>query len=238
MKKLLFVLLAFPVMLYSQSDDGKGNVAYSPPTELGKSNLAKGLKITGYGGEESKYKKGVLVDTFQWFNYKDELGHIRRIRREYVVDYFMYDEVLIAVPQIAAEVIHPTARRLGKQIVLENGVKDDGFYYVYDGTSKVYDDGILQASVFFKKGRPTKIYINHYYTNGQLQFVREITSDSIGAPLLNIGALEAYYPDGSVFENPVSEDGSAIIILNDDGDPEDGRVGTGNFTPALSQNRT
>ena len=85
----------------------------------------------------------------------------------------------------------------------------------------MYDDGLLQATLFFDKGRPTKIYINHYFGNGQLQLVREITSEGSREPLRNTGAFETYYPDGSVFKNPLTEDELAIIILNDDGKPQD-----------------
>lgn len=221
MNKLTYCLLLFPFLLFSQSDDGNGNVAKIQPIELGKSNLAKGLKVASYGGEETRFKKEVLVSTFQWFNYKDSLGQTFRRRREYVDGYFMYDEVLIALPQMAAEEIRPTARRVGKEIVIESKVQDDGKFYVYDGLSKVYDEGVLQATLLYEKGRPTKININHYYSNGRLQLVREITSEGLGEPYKNTGVLEAYYPDGSVFENPITEDESAIIILNDKGVPED-----------------
>jgi hypothetical protein len=82
-------------------------------------------------------------------------------------------------------------------------------------------DGLLQSTIYFEKGRPVRINMNHYYANNQLQFVREITSEGMGEPLRNVGVLEAYYPDGSVFENPITEDGTAIIILNDAGEEED-----------------
>lgn len=221
MNKILFILLLSPFMAFSQSDDGKGNVAHIPAKVLGESNLAKNLKITSYEAGEGKYKKGKLIQSAQWFNYRDENGDTRRKRREYLDGYFMYDENLIAIPQTSAEEIRPTVQRIGKQIIVETEVQTGGNYYVYDGSTKIYDQGMLQATIFFDKGRLFKMNINHYYTNGQLQFVREITSGGIGQPLLNTGAQEAYYPDGSVFKNPLSEDGSAIIILNDTGEPED-----------------
>ena len=133
MSRILILIFLLPCLVFSQSDGGNGKVAKIKATELGKSNLAKGLKITNYGGEESKFRKGVLTSTFQWFNYKDTLGQTFRKRREYVDGYFMYDEELIAVPQTAAEVIRPTSRRIGKQIVLENALQGS-VYYVYDGS--------------------------------------------------------------------------------------------------------
>ncbi len=221
MKKLFVLILISPLISFSQSDDGQGSVAKLRIVELAKSQQAKGLKITSYGGETAIYKKGKLTRTFQWFNYKDTLGQTRRKRREYIDDYFMYDESLMAIPQTATEEILSTVRHIGKQVVVEDKKVEGGSYYVYDGFSKIYDDGLLQSTLFFQKGRPYKIYVNHYYDNGQLQFVREITSEGSGKPLKNTGALEAFYPDGSVFENPLTEDGLAIIILNQDGEPED-----------------
>ncbi len=51
--------------------------------------------------------------------------------------------------------------------------------------------------------------------------MREIKSEGVGKPLRNTGVLEAYYPDGSVFENPISEDGTAIILIDDNGQEHD-----------------
>ena len=82
MNKLPYYFTLLPFLLFSQSDDGNGHVAKIQPIELGKSDLAKGLNVISYGGEESRFKKEVLVNTFQWFNYKDSLGKTFRKRRE------------------------------------------------------------------------------------------------------------------------------------------------------------
>jgi hypothetical protein len=99
--------------------------------------------------------------------------------------------------------------------------KASDYGYVYDGTIEIYRDEILSATLYYQKGFLYKIHINHYYFSGHVQFVREITRKDHNSLFLNTGVLEAYYPDGRVFDSPITEDGRAIIILNDEGEPED-----------------
>ena len=96
-----------------------------------------------------------------------------------------------------------------------------GNWFVANGETKIYEEGLLQATITFDHGRPTRMFINHYYASGQLHFVRDIRSAGVGEPLLNVGVHEYYKPDGTVFENPLTEDGSAIVILNDLDEPVD-----------------
>ena len=220
MKKLIVLLFITPVLTHAQSENKTGKTQSIKLTEIGDSEMAKEIGVLSFTGEKTKFKKGKITKLFQWFDYENEYDQLRRIRREYAGG-FMYDEEFVAISQKAAEEIRASVRHSGKGITFEEEANEDGNYFVYEGLSRAYDGGILQATLYFTKGRAYKIYINHYYTNGQLQFVREITSEGVGQPLKNTGVLEAYFPNGSVFENPLTEDESAIIILNDEGEPED-----------------
>ena len=223
MKYIFLLMFIAPYMALAQSDDGKGTVKRVTPTEITESKLAEDLSMLSFMGEKSKYNNGHLVRSFQWFDYEDRAGIQRRFRREFKAEEYFYDELLLGLSQITIlDMGHSsvTVQHSRKKIIFKDWIEDD-LVYLYDGPSKFYDNGILQATLYFKMGRPEKIYINHYYTNGQLQFVREITSKGFGEPFQNTGVLEAYYPNGSVFENPITSDGTAIIILNDEGEPED-----------------
>ncbi len=217
MKYSFWVLLFLSQVVLAQSADGNGKTATAKPVNLHLTQFAKANRITRYvPGEKDKFKKDQPVRFFQWANYKKD-DTVRRFRREYDVEMFLYEEHFVSQ---RAPGQYKTVRHYGSDIAFE-ALTERGNWYVYDMAAKVYDQGVLQATIFFADGRPNKIYINHYYANGQLQFTRKITSEGTGKPLINEGVLEAYYPDGRVFENVLTEDGNAVIILDDNGEEMD-----------------
>lgn len=217
MKSLLLLICLFPLLLPAQSADGFGAVEIVQPSEIHHSAFAKEKEVTRYMEEElPKYKKNKPVRFYQWFDYKEN-DTLKRYRREYDQDYFMYDEWFTTqrVPGNYKSVRH-TGKHLGFEYMNKRG-----HWFVAHGKAKVYDQGVLQATIYFDHGRPTRILINHYYMTGKLHFVRDIRSAGPGEPFKNVGVHEYYRPDGSVFETPITEDGSAIIILSEEGEPED-----------------
>lgn len=188
-----------------------------PPEEIHHSAFAAERGQKRYLEEElPKYKKGKAIRFYQWFDYKEN-DTLKRYRREYDRDYFMYDEWFTTQRKPGR---YKSVRHFGKSLGFEY-MNTRGLWFTAHGTAKVYDRGVLQATIYFDHGRPTKIHMNHYYANGQLHFVRDIRTEGAGKPLLNVGVHEYYKPDGSVFENYLAENGDAIIILNDEGQPED-----------------
>ncbi len=217
MKIFVFALL-FPFLLFGQSDDGDGNVAIVPPVSLSETDLIKKHNVRTIFDQDNKIRKGKPVRLYEWFNYKTDT--VYRFQREFEKDYYFNDEHLALISRRDALYPYLIEHRGKKLTFREEPLRFKVF--VYHGSTKVYDtNGLLQATIYFDRGRPEKIHINHYYMNGQLQFVREITSEGPGKPFRNTGVLEAYYPDGTVFENPITEDGDAIVILNEEGEPED-----------------
>lgn len=197
------------------------------PIPLSQTNRAKALGVDEYSSEGNKIKNGEMQRLFEWYDYTDENGDIRRFRRDFKKDDFFYDEsfILLSEEEIQELDLYEysyQAVHTGKRIELKMEA-EDGLVAVLHGPSKVYDatSGTTLATLEYEFGRPIRIFINHYFTNGQLQFVREITSLGQGNPFENTGVREAYYPDGSPFENPITDDGSAIILLNDEGQKED-----------------
>lgn len=217
MKKLLFFLSLVPLYLKSQSLDGFGTVEVVPIDEIHHSTFASEKNATKYLEEElPKYKKNKPVRFYQWFDYKEN-DTLKRYRREYDQDYFMYDEWFTTQKETGK---YKSVRHSGKHLQFEF-MDRSGKWLVAHGKAKIYDREILQATVFFHYGRPARILMNHYYASGKLHFVRDIRSNGPGQPFLNVAVHEYYKPDGSVFENPITEDGSAIIILNEEGEEED-----------------
>lgn len=219
MKKIgLFILFIGPSLVAnSQSLDGKGKTETVKPEEIHHSAFAIERDQYKYLQEDlPKYKRDKPVRFYQWFDYKEN-DTLKRYRREYDVEYFMYDEWFTSQRNPGK---YKSPRHFGKRLGFEF-MNQRGHWFVAHGGAKVYQDGVLQATVIFDHGRPTQILVNHYYENGQLHFVRDIRSEGKGRAFKNVGVLEYYRPDGAVFENPLTEDGSAIIILNDLGEPED-----------------
>jgi hypothetical protein len=224
MRLQLFLLIAFPCFLIAQTNSD-GNAKIEPVQSLRKSSRAQSYwnQITT---AEYKEKKGEVIRIFEWFDYNDGPEFLFRQRRDYTNGDFLYDESFRKYTQediadLGIGMYTKVARLEGKKIVL-NQEDSDGITLVYDGHSEVYNaEGQLQATIHFENGRPDELFINHYYSNGRPQFVRRITSEGIGEPYRNIGVLEAYYPDGRPFDNPITDDGTAIIILNDQGEKED-----------------
>jgi hypothetical protein len=224
MKKLVLLLSILPSVLLAQSN-GSGKMTAEQPNGLKETALYKevGKSTTNSG---NKLKNGEALRIFEWFDFElNDKTH--RYRRDFKKDAYFYDEDLIGfTPEMMesdeyTNVYTNSARLDGKKIILDMEMEDDRVW-VYSEV-KVYNpyNGLLLSSMYFENGRPIRININHYYANNQLQFVREITSEGIGEPLRNVGVQEAYYPDGSPFDNPITEDGTAIIILNDAGEVED-----------------
>lgn len=217
MKRLLFILSLVPLYLQGQSLDGFGTVEIVPVDEIHHSAFAAEKNAKRYLEEElPKYKKNKPVRFYQWFDY-EENDTIKRYRREYDQDYFMYDEWFTSQRKPGK---YKSVRHTGKFLGFEY-MNKRGHWFVAHGMAKVYDEEVLQATIYFDHGRPTRVLINHYYPSGKLHFVRDIRSEGRGKPFLNVGVHEYYNPDGSVFKNPITEDGSAIIILNEEGEEED-----------------
>lgn len=217
MKRLFFISLLSPFSLLSQSLDGFGTTDLCNPEEIHHSAFAAEKGASRYLEEElPKYKKGQPIRFYQWFDYKEN-DTLKRYRREYDVDYFMYDEWFTSQRKPGN---YKSVRHFGKSLGFEY-MNNRGHWFVAHGGAKIYDQGVLQATVFFDHGRAVRILINHYYANGQLHFVRDIRSVGAGSAFRNVGVLEYYKPDGTVFEDHLTEDGTAIIILNDAGEPED-----------------
>jgi len=225
MKKLTLLLIILPCFLQAQSD-GSGKITAQKPNGLKDTPLYKELGNSTLSNQGNKLKKGDPLVIFEWFEYTlNDLTH--RYRRDFQKDSHFYDEDLIGYTSEMMELdefqnAYTTSVQLdGSKIKLDMEMIEDRVM-VYSEV-KVYSPhtGLLQSTIYFSNGRPTRIHMNHYYSDNQLQFVREIARDGYGEPLRNVGVLEAYYPDGSVFENPITEDGTAIIILNDAGEVED-----------------
>lgn len=220
MKYFLWVFLFSSHFILAQSADGNGKTDIIPIVEINQSPFAQTKRVRNFIQEgKAKFKKGQPVKFIQWFNYREN-DTTFRYRREYDEDHYLYDEHFVARRNAAR---YQSVSHYGKHIAYEY-LTQRGYYFAYDRQAKVYDEGVLQATLFFgddQSGRPTKIYINHYYANGQLQFTREIESPGEGEPFVNVGVVEAYYPDGTRFENPLNEDGTAIIILDDNGEAID-----------------
>lgn len=222
----MITLALMPLLLNAQSDDGKGKTAPVSPMLLLDTKLADSLGIKTVSSQGTKVKKGFPQQIFEWFDYPafDDLS--MRLRRDFKADEYFYDEQMRVLSPEQMDYYEPIylnlVRHVGNKIEIKEE-KDGVNTLVYDNKTKIYDvrTGLLQATIVFSFGRPKNILINHYYANGQLQFVREIYSEGAGEPYRNIGVLEAYYPDGRPFDNPITEDGTAIIILNDQGEKED-----------------
>lgn len=226
MKNLLIILLFLPLLLNAQSDDGMGKVNPVSPMLLLDTKMADSLRIKSVSSAGNKIKKGFPYRIFEWYDYPSDDGLTQRLRRDFKADEYFYDEQILVLSPEELDDYEPYYINLiqhnGNKLEI-NSETDGEYTLIYDGPAKIYDvrTGLRQATIHFSFGRPQIILINHYYANGQLQFVREIYSEGPGEPLRNVGVLEAYYPDGRPFENPITEDGSAIIILNDEGEKED-----------------
>jgi hypothetical protein len=226
MKNLILFLFILPIFLNAQSNDGMGKTSPVSPMLLLDTEMADSLGIKSVKSEGNKIKKGFPSRIFEWYDYPAYDGLTQRLRRDFKADDYFYDEQILVLTPDQMENYEPyylnLIRHEGNKLVIKEEMEGENSL-IYDGPTKIYDvrTRLVQATIQFSFGRPQNILINHYYTNGQLQFVREIYSEGAGEPLRNIGVLEAYYPDGSVFENPLTEDGNAIIILNDQGEKED-----------------
>jgi len=220
MKNLLVCGLLFLACTgTAQSADGKGTTLKRPAKELKRSMWPKKYEENVGYDQKTKYKDGILAFSIQEMDYQDEKGNDRRFRRAYDINTFMYDEQMMKLTPEQLNQAPETNTIIAKKRKM---VFSPNHSYVYHGKVEVFDDEVLQSTLYFDKGFLYKIHINHYYfSNGQLQFVREITRDEVGEPFRNTGVLEAYYPDGRPFEDPITEDGKAIIILNDEGERED-----------------
>lgn len=171
MKKLLALLMLLPVALAAQSD-GSGKISPEKPDGLKETALFKDVGKTTRNSD-NKFKNGTTLRIFEWFDYRmNELPH--RYRRDFLAESHFYDEDLIGFSEEAelSDAYTYHVRLNGKKI--ETEVADD-LVWVY-GEVKVYNpyDGLLQSTIYFENGRPTRININHYYANNQLQFVREM----------------------------------------------------------------
>ena len=226
MKTILIALAVMPLLLDAQSDDGNGKTSPVSPMLLLDTKMADSLGIKSVTSEGNKIKKGSPVQIFEWYDFASSDDLTQRLRREFKAGEYFYDEQMLVLSPEQMDYYEPIyltlVRHAGNKIEMQEEMDGENIL-IYDGISKIYDvrTGLPQATIIFSFGRPKNILINHYYANGQLQFVREIYSEGVGEPFRNIGVLEAYYPDGRPFENPITEDGSAIIILNEEGEKEE-----------------
>ena len=216
MRVLTVFILFLSTSCFAQSLDGEGTANRVQTIPFDPATIQTNYRST-IEEERPKYKRGELHALYQWVDFTNENGESRRLIRDYNAELFYYREEL--VPFVLRENMsckYSVVRELSNKI--ETLDEED---FVYHGKQEVYQNGFLFATLFFDNGRPTRILLNHYFSNNQLQFVREITSLGVGEPLRNTGVLESYYPDGRRFENPLSEDESAIVILDDNGIPTD-----------------
>jgi antitoxin component YwqK of YwqJK toxin-antitoxin module len=212
MKALLIVL---SILAAVSSSNGQERVR--KPEAFTKANFS-GLDITNLKinpPAELKPKKGDLTRLLQSCEYED--GNNRYvIRQDFLTKYHHYLEYYAIPKNGAVEILLTQTHSDAKEVLTGDNVSITG--YAYHGRSYIYNpiDGRITGTVYFEYGIPVSVELYLYFSNGQLQFIRQIAADDEGR-LINVGILESYYPDGSRLENPLSEDGMAVIMLDDDG---------------------
>jgi len=226
MKTIIFLLGFIPSLVLAQSD-GSGKIMPEPMVPLSQLDWVKELRVQIQTDKKLKTKKGQPERMREWFDFLGEDSRTYRMQREYLQGSYFYDESFVFVSpdellEMDLTAYAYRAQHVGKNIEMRVERVNEAALVLH-GDVKVYDaySGLLSATLQFEHGRPTSIFINHYYATNQLQFVRHITTDGQGYPWATTSVLEAYYPDGSRFDHPLNNDGTAILILNEAGEVED-----------------